>query len=134
MVQKALMTVAEKCRVIEIETSFVAWANSVLNNKILDYYRSQGRRSDRLVSLSEFGLESVNPTSDPDMERKLLYCLKKVVQANVQFGRALVLHYQGFSVLELCEKMKIDRDRLYKHLSRARALLRKCLDGEGTDR
>lgn len=127
VVQKALMTVAEKYRDIEIETSFAAWANQVLNNKILDHYRAQGRRSERLVPLEESGQGLANPVSDPDMKRRLVDCLKKVREANKRFGRVLVLHYQGFTVVEICERMGVDRTRQYKDLSKARALLRTCL-------
>jgi RNA polymerase sigma factor (sigma-70 family) len=133
VVQKALMTVAEKYRDVEIETSFVAWANRVLNNKILDHYRAQGRQSERLVPLDESGQGLVSPVSDPDMKRRLVDCLKKVREANKRFGRALVLHYQGFRVVEICERMGVDRSRLYKDLSKARTLLRKCLDSGESD-
>ena len=134
VVQKALMTVAEKYKEIEIKTSFAAWANQVLNNKILDHYRAQGRSVDRLVPLDESGQKLSNPGSDPDMIRRLIDCLREVRQKNTGFGRALVLHYQGFTVTEMCEKVGVERDRFYKVLSAARKLLRMCLDSEGPDR
>jgi RNA polymerase sigma factor (sigma-70 family) len=132
VVQKALMTVAEKYKEVEIETSFAAWANQVLNNKILDHYRAQGRNTERLVPLEDSGSEIASPPSDPDMIRRLVECLKIVRAANKRFGRALVLHYQGFTVVEMCESLGVERSRLYKVLSAARKQLRMCLDSEGS--
>ena len=126
--QNALMAVTENYRTAEVRTSFAAWSNSILRNKIVDYYRALGRSSNQTVSMDDSTPEPIDPPQDSEMRRRLLDCLKYVRKVNVQFGRVLVLHYQGFRTAEVCRKLNVSSERLYKILFRARAALRTCLN------
>jgi DNA-directed RNA polymerase specialized sigma24 family protein len=53
---------------------------------------------------------------------------------NAEFGRharILVMKYQGYRTAEICERMSITPNNLYVTLSRARAMLKACLEKEG---
>lgn len=126
--QEALTTVAEKFKGINFEVSFAAWAQRVLENKILYYYRTKSRKKD--IAADEAMLDSHSETinSDPVVKVKLMDCFKKINEANNRYARILNLNYQGFEVSEICKKMSITRTNLYSILSRARSLLMLCLE------
>ena len=130
VLQETLMTVAKKHRGIEFESSFAAWAYRVLENKILDYYRAKGSHEVRfaVMSDSQEGLAPENP--DPMLKKRLLDCLRKICGINIRHARILNLRYQGFTVEEICNKLGVNTNNLYILLSRARTMLRLCLEKE----
>ena len=127
VVQDALLTVAEKYKDIEFEVSFAAWAHQVLNNKLLSFYKSQSRRVKRQTPMIEEGSVPPPPQADPLFESQLLDCLRKVCLANPRHARILNLHYHGYSVAEICERLGLTRTNFYSILSRARSMLENCL-------
>lgn len=127
IVQDALMTVAEKYKGIEFETSFAAWAHKVLTNKLLHYFRTKSGQERRFVGFEESITPSVTAELNPDLEERLLRCLRTITVSNNRFARMLNFHYQGFSVKEICEKLELSRTNFYSILSRARSILEKCL-------
>jgi RNA polymerase sigma factor (sigma-70 family) len=128
VVQDALMTISDKYTEIEFETSFAAWAYRVLENKMLQYYRTKGIRAEKIARMpdNEVGFRSWNP--DPELKRRLLDCLRKVSGVYIRHARILNLHYQGYTVTEICERLKLTRNNAYILLSRARAMLKLCLE------
>jgi len=62
------------------------------------------------------------------LKKKLLDCLNKINDANTRHARVLNLHYQGFIVREICEKLKLTRNGVYILLSRSRTMLKNCLE------
>jgi RNA polymerase sigma factor (sigma-70 family) len=128
IVQDALATIAEKYCTVEIESSFAGWAHKVLNNKILDYYKSKKIRAARTTPLEAAEPESIAVTNDPRLKTRLLDCLRRIHGANSLHARSLNLHYQGYSTEEICAKLGIASGNFYAMLSRARAMLRICLE------
>ena len=126
--QKALMTVAEKHRQVTIESSFAAWALKVLNNKIGDYYRATGRERERHGTVPDIERHPTNWTPNPRLEGKLLMCLRKISRVHIRMGRILNLFYQGYNTNEVCGKLDCTPNNSYKLLSKARALLKHCLE------
>ena len=131
IVQDSLMTVSAKLEDTEIEISFAAWAYRILQNKILTFYRDSSSNRDKLEMVAEKAA-SVEPyIPDPALKSRLLECLRAVAAANIRHARILNLHYQGFSVEEICHKLKLSRNNLYIMLSRGRAAMRDCLKKKG---
>ncbi len=126
--QDALTAIAEKYKGINFEVSFAAWAQRVLENKILYYYRTKSRKKD--IAADEAVMDSLSETAyfNPAVKVKLMDCFKKINEANNRYARILNLHYQGYKVSEICKKMSITRTNLYSILSRARSLLLLCLE------
>jgi RNA polymerase sigma factor (sigma-70 family) len=128
VVQDALTTIAEKYRSVQIESSFAGWAYRVLNNKLLDYYKSKRVRSIAAASPEEMKTECPGISEDPALKTRLLECLRKIHGANSFHARALNLHYQGYGTTEICKRLGITPSNLYAMLSRARTMLRLCLE------
>ncbi len=128
VVQDALTTVVEKHGEIEFKVSFAAWAHQVLKNKILYYYRTRATRGSRMEPLPE-GVEPPDQWEpNPEFEPRLLDCLRKVCAVNRRHARILNLHYQGYSVEDICGRLNLTRGNFYSVLSRARSMLELCLD------
>lgn len=127
IVQEALTTIAEKFREVRIETSFAAWAHKVLSNKLLDHYKSCRVRSEVMTNSVEIDM-SADAVSNPELKRRLIDCLKRIHGVNSFHARALNLHYQGYSTTEICVRLGVGANNFYVMLSRARTMLRLCLE------
>jgi DNA-directed RNA polymerase specialized sigma24 family protein len=130
LVQNALATVAAEYCQTEVLSSFSAWAHKVLENKFLAYIQARKRRQGRSVSLGSVDFISNNWIPDPTLKMRLLNCLKLVSRSNQRYARILNLHSLGFKRAEICEKLGMTIVQSYVVMSRARAMLKKCLDKE----
>jgi RNA polymerase sigma factor (sigma-70 family) len=128
LVQTALTVVAAEYRSVSIETSFAAWAHKVMQNRLLGYIQKQRRERGRMESIDSRELQSAPTTPDPMFRTRLLSCLRIVALANRRYARILNLHHIGFSREEVCEKLGVTREQSYLIMSRARSMLKKCLD------
>jgi len=130
IVQNALTTILEEYRTIEIEVSFAAWANKVLDNRVRAYLQEKTRRKVRADRVRDRSASAAADLSNPnpDLKLRLLSCLRKIGQANIRYARILNLHYQGFATEEICVKLGLTRGNCYSVLSRARSLLDVCLE------
>jgi RNA polymerase sigma-70 factor (ECF subfamily) len=128
IVQDTMMTIAKKYRELDIEISFNAWAHAILENNILNYFRKKKHYEKRLADLSASKENAPSYNPDPILKRKLLDCLKKVGQANQRYARILNLHYQGYSTEEICRRLKLTRNHSYVLFSRAKSMLKRCLE------
>ena len=54
--------------------------------------------------------------------------VKKIVVVNNRFARILNFHYQGYAVVEVCERLRLTSTNFYSILSRARSMLELCLE------
>lgn len=129
IVQEALVVISREYKALEIESSFIAWAYKVLDNRILGYIKSKRRQAKNIDRL-RFNLESHQPVSSESMgelNMKLLDCFKKIAGSNIRYARILNFNYQGYSSSEICGKLKLTATNLYSILSRARSLLHRCL-------
>jgi RNA polymerase sigma factor (sigma-70 family) len=136
IVQEALATIGSEYKTIEIEASFAAWAYKVLENRLLGYIQSRRRLAhniDRLKADMESRKRS-SPEFADELNLGLLDCLKKIAGANIRYARILNLSYQGYSSDEICGRLNLTTSNLYSILSRARSLMRRCLDSGDIDR
>ena len=127
--QEALASVAREYKSIEFETSFLAWAYKVLDNRILGYIKKKQQRGDRVVTVEDVRLIGDVPIdTNPELQSQLLDCLKKVGDTNQRHARILGLHHQGYNIDEICDRLKMTKNGFYIALSRARKMLEICLE------
>jgi RNA polymerase sigma-70 factor (ECF subfamily) len=129
LVQDTLMTISKEIKQLKVVSSFKAWAHQVFENRLLNYITRKQRRSkvDAKAPVDEGSHGSwANP--NPDLMIQLKDCMVKVRSANNRYARILVLHYQGFSTEEICDRLDITPQNLYMIMSRARSMLRLCLE------
>lgn len=129
--QNALATVAEEFEKLNITVSFSAWAHKVLENRFLHHLQSSRRREARSAPLDEEAISANPKMIDPDLKMRLLHCLEQVALSNRRYARILNLHQIGYSREEICQKLGMTVNQSYVVMSRARAMLRQCLDNGG---
>ena len=122
------MVIARKSKDMNFQASFSAWAVKVLENNILNYYRTGARRRRKLERYAEQQDSAAEETLRPDLKRRLLDCLKKLNEANIRHARILNYSHQGYTIEQICEKLEISKNAAYVLLSRARATLKNCLE------
>ncbi|MFZ5979546.1 MAG: RNA polymerase sigma factor [Candidatus Zixiibacteriota bacterium] len=129
VVQEALMTIYAEYDKVTFTTSFAAWAGKVLDNRILNYFRTKQRESWRLEPEAENlpGTMAFKVNANPDLKRKLLCCLRLICRRNLRYARILNLNYQGYQTAEICDRLKVKPETLYSALSKARSMLESCL-------
>lgn len=128
IIQTALMTIAREYKNIEFTRSFSAWAYKVLINVYLNYYKKKKADKGKQVFLPDYNAIPGGWTADPHFEKILIDCLRKISSGNNRYARILNFFYQGFSTEEVCRKLKISSANAYVILSRARSLLKTCLE------
>lgn len=129
IVQDALMVIAKEYKKQEFEKSFISWAYRIFDNRILGFIGRKKRRADldkRAQNDGTLGPPAMNP--DPNFEIQLSDCLEKVKATNDRYAKILALHYEGYDTEEICQELKLSPGNLYMILSRARAMLKRCLD------
>ncbi len=128
IVQDALVIVHTKYRESVLKSSFTEWAHKVLQNKMLEYYRTTSRRNARFVLSEDVDRYASQLEGDPDLVIRLKKCVRKVIGANQRYARILIHVYQGYSAHEISTRLGLTKANFYSQLSRARSLLRRCLD------
>jgi len=128
LVQSTLLFIKEEYVNVEIQKSFVAWAYSILHNRLLNYISKKKRRRDIIVPTSDYTEETHSCEPDPVLENNLLNCLRKICSVNKRYARILNFHYQGFTTDEVCRKLSLTRNHSYVLLHKARTLLERCLE------
>jgi len=134
IVQNALTTVVSEYRHVDIVSSFAAWAHKVIENRFLAYIRTKQRQVGRNVSLDTEVVYTGNWAPDPALKMRLLKCLRQVGQASRRYARILNLHHLGFTKDEVCRKLGMTKTQSYVVMSRARAMLKECLEKGAADR
>jgi RNA polymerase sigma factor (sigma-70 family) len=129
VVQDALTIIAREYRSMTFERSFAAWAYKVFDNRVLSYFGSKKKHTHAAI---EYDLppQPQQREANPEVGLKglLRTCLKKVRRANQRYARILALHYQGYDTEEICGRLEVTTANFYMILSRARAMLKRCLD------
>ncbi|UCC45107.1 MAG: RNA polymerase sigma factor [Candidatus Zixiibacteriota bacterium] len=131
--QDALLAVAGQFDELTIESSFAAWAYRVLNNKIADHFKLKKIRTGKIEQLRQQRTEAVVTDSNPVLKMKIKDCFEKIHRKHRQHARILSLRFQGYTTDEICQRLGITRNNCWVTLSRARAMLEKCLNQEGEE-
>lgn len=127
-VQAAVVKVTSKLDQVADPQRFPAWAHMILKNEIIDYYRGTQTRRVHEVELDAGETPHNYQVADPDLKMRLKECLKKVNAVFAKHARILNLRYQGYGTQEICARLAITPNNLHVILSRARALLKNCLE------
>ena len=127
--QDACMTILEKFRAEKIPDNFEAWAHGVLRMKIGNFLQKREVRHKVMVDEMFIGGAAEQPDipPNPEFKRKLLDCLRKIIQVYPRYARALNLVHQGYKTNEICDRMGINAGNLYVILNRGRSMLGRCL-------
>ncbi|MEW6051130.1 MAG: sigma-70 family RNA polymerase sigma factor [Candidatus Zixiibacteriota bacterium] len=123
--QEALAAVASGFGDLDIRESFSAWAYKVFDNRLLAYVKRRKSTRNRNEPLFE---QIPAQDANDDLRGRLLDCLRKLIVNNQRYVRILNLGYQGYAMVEICERMRITKNNAYVVLSRARSLLKHCLE------
>lgn len=130
IVQSAMLVIAKEYSDLAEDRRFEPWAYKVLNNRVLGYMKARRRSDNRTTVFDAEELNMQGSNSDYQLKEKLRGCLTKIRKTNQTYARILALHFQGYSTDEICRKLNMTPNNLYVALSRARASLGRCLDGE----
>jgi RNA polymerase sigma-70 factor, ECF subfamily len=126
VIQDALLVVAREYRQLEVTVSFAAWAQKVVDNRIL------ARIAANQIGEARQGpaLEEVEPAAESgdDLLVSLTECVRRIGRVNRNYVRVLNLHCQGYDTEEVCRRLQLNRNTLYSLLHRGRALLKRCLE------
>ncbi len=133
IVQDALYAVAQQYRSIKIDISFSAWAYKILEHKLMNYYRAKKVRESKFAQIQESDGQNTQAREDPELEAKLIKCLKEIHRANKKHARILNLRYHGFEINEICIKLGVIPNNVYVSLFRAREMLKACLKKNGVE-
>jgi RNA polymerase sigma factor (sigma-70 family) len=128
VVQEAVMDVLRTYKELEVKESFAAWARTVVRNRALKYLESKKRQTDLLRNLSQKAVISSSSSSDPDLNRRLIECLKKLNEDDNRYSKIINMKHQGYRFDEISDKMAIKANHAYVILHRARKALKDCLD------
>ncbi len=128
LVQEALATIIAKYENITIEHSFSAWAHKVLEYHILNYYRIKTLRRKKFEKIFKIWSKHKSIDHDPLFRKQLINCFKKIIKTNNRYARVLNLHFHGYNVKEICNRLGISQTNLYTILLRARFLLMRCIE------
>jgi len=128
IIQDVLAVVAQKYRDIEFTVSFSSWVHAVLKNRVMNYYRFRKTESSRFDRSENARNAEGSHRPNPELERRIVECFRKLHEFNKNHARILNLRYQGYGIKELCKKLNMSANGIYIVLSRARAVLKKCLD------
>ena len=90
--QEALMTVFDKYKDVEQIDNISAWAHKVLNNKILNYFKTKALHESKLGELKQKAIVDNPIASDSSLEIQLLDCLKKINAINNRHARITKKH------------------------------------------
>jgi RNA polymerase sigma factor (sigma-70 family) len=131
IIQETLVIIAMKYRQTIIESSFPAWANAILYNKLGDYYRAKKSPKGQTHASFEDCEFYANDEPDSMILTQLLNCLKKINKVNTNHARILNLHHLGYSTKEICEKFSWTHNNFYIRLFNARNMLQNCLNNGG---
>jgi len=111
---------------VKNEKHFRAWTCVIARNIVRDYLRKTKR--DRTISLEEIGEQGRR--SDIEMTRRNMIIQDALGRLNERDRMLLTLaYYQGFSLAEVGEIMKMSEQNVKVCLHRARKRLRKELKG-----
>ncbi len=128
IVQQACVTVLQKYKTEEFRAGFEAWAYCVLRMKIGNYIQAKSSSRESLDDGTVLDRLPEKSPSDPDLERKLIDCLRKIIKVYPRYARVLSLSYQGFISDEICNRLNVTKTNLYSLLSRGRSVLSLCLE------
>lgn len=130
IIQNTMLTISKEVDKTDIHTNFLSWAYKVFDNRVLAYIvKKKSVRNRDHSSLEDSDQRQSIPTEiDFDLKERLFKCFDRVRSRNIRYARVIALHYQGYTTEEICNKLDINTENLYMILSRARTMLKSCIE------
>ncbi len=144
LVQDTFLAAAEKLYGFKAESSPKTWLFSILNNKIVDYYRRKFKTpqtiGDDIIGETfddsgnwhknrqpkDWQLEEHNILDDDDFKAVLKQCMDDLP---AQWSSCMKLKYlMGKNGTEICQELEISPTNFWQIVHRAKLHLRKCLE------
>lgn len=145
LVQDTFLAALEKVESFKGESSPKTWLFSILNHKIIDYYRKQEKQPVALEDLSLSGFfdtnggweENSKPNDwhedndehlldNPEFQSALQKCMGRLP---LDWAMCMRLKYlEGMDGKDICQELKITAANFWQILHRAKLNLRKCID------
>lgn len=135
VMQETFLTVTRKAGDFEAGTNFMAWAATIARYHILTLRRREGRKahwlSDEALEALSVSLPEETPRSDEQMKH-LDECIDDLAP---QTRRAVEMCYKrGHKPGDVARLMAWTSEALYVALSRARKVLRECVENKMSGR
>lgn len=126
IIQEVFLVVTRKARDFGNGGNFLAWACAIARNKVLEW-----RRQRPAGMLSEEVIETLAAEMPPEMisadrSRALMRCLEKLAPRAMEMVR--LRYYCDHAPREIARRLGLAPQAVYVALSKARALLRDCVD------
>lgn len=125
--QSAMLIVCREYKTLTVNSSFAAWSYKVLDNLIVEYFRSTHRRNQRIRPDVDLDAIPESSVADDSVRLQLLRCLRMIGTINRSYVRALNYRFQGYAVPDICRRLNLKERALYYLLHRCRTMLRRCL-------
>jgi len=128
----AIVNVLRTYRDLEVHTSFVGWAQSIIRRQALKCIEKRKREQNMSQKIGQEMQSSQQFDCSRTLETEILKCLKKLSGKERRYARVLNLKHMGFTFEEICDKLGMNHNNVYVLLHRARKALAHCLEkGEG---
>jgi RNA polymerase sigma-70 factor (ECF subfamily) len=127
VLQETFLTVARKAADFEPGTNFPRWACAVARLKVLEAHR---REKGNLLFLSEEAIEALSAAEEvPELDRRADLLEGCIAELPPAMKRSVELRYIGdHKPAEIARIIGWSAEAVYVTLSRARALLRQCVE------
>jgi RNA polymerase sigma-70 factor (ECF subfamily) len=150
LVQETFLAAFRKLDTFQGKSQPKTWLFSILNNKVIDYYRSSAKTTKQNFSLTEssgvaiteglfnqygcWKTNDVNPIWDqeeelldnPDFNNTLEICMEELP---TKWQLAITSKYlTQKNATEICQELEITVSNYWQIVHRAKLLLKKCLD------
>ena len=129
VLQETFLTVSRKAGSFKLDTNFMAWACTIARYKVKEASRSHSRLqtlSDEVIG----ALCASEPPPEHDENQRLQFVSQCMEQLPKHTRRAFQLRYeQSHSAPEVAKRLGWTTESAYVILHRARAILRKCVEG-----
>ncbi|PLX11411.1 MAG: RNA polymerase subunit sigma [Marinilabiliales bacterium] len=143
IVQDTFLAATEKIHNFKGESSPKTWLFSILNFKIIDYYRAKSRQNIKASSGSLLNFfdesggwkenkmpqsweEHENILNDPDFQHVLRNCLESLPENWAACVR--MKYFMGKKGAEICQDLEITSTNLWQMIHRAKLNLRNCIE------
>jgi RNA polymerase sigma factor (sigma-70 family) len=126
----AAVSVLQTYRKLEVHTSFIAWAQTIIRRQALKYIEKRTKERGLIQEIGHRVGSNPHYEISPLIESKIMECLRKLSAINKGYVRILNLKHLGYTFDEICAKLNIDHNNAYVLLHRARKALTSCLKEE----
>jgi RNA polymerase sigma factor (sigma-70 family) len=124
----AMLNVLRSYRKLEVHTSFIAWAQTVIRRQAIEHAKKISKERSLTKELDNKIIKSKRYDISPLVESRMVECLKSMADVDQRYVRILNLKYMGYTFEEICKKLKISQNNAYVLLHRARKALLSCLE------